>query len=516
MKLNNAIIINQLEGGSLRYYLFTSKSKVSEISQYPAIVLRRDSWDDFGYKTTLDLTYYSSKDESGKSLGHVKILNKSDEVGYTEFESSEFDCLSDNYCSLGQSVDYYNNIKELNLEHVLEDIKDCAISDVVRDEFINLNGFSSSLLRSSRAEKLLYEAKIIFSSQVTVPMKSNDDFSFGYIIQLPNSRGVTNIEFDFSEHEILPYRINIIVGKNACGKSQVLSNLALKLSGMALESKGKISRKDDSYIFGDVHVISYSPFDTFKDISELNGGKVSKNNMSSGFLPYNFYGIRKLVHIDGEQEVLLKSHAEIKKELTRSYNEILRKNRRDFLTEILEICLGWSIVIGNPRKVLDKYDYLSSGQKILFKMITDFLSSVEKDDLILIDEPETYLHPQGVSNFYHCLNKLLSYTKSYCILATHSPILIQETPSKYINILSSVGSSIKCKKPSSETLGQGLNSIINEVFKVEFDDLSFFDTLQNFHKEGFSLTKLEEILGNNLDFSARSYYMSLSGVIDEE
>ncbi|NMU46807.1 hypothetical protein HKB10_00275, partial [Vibrio parahaemolyticus] len=97
---------------------------------------------------------------------------------------------------------------------------------------------------------------------------------------------------------------------------------------MALESRGEISRKDDNYIFGDVHVISYSPFDTFKDISELNGGKVSKNNMNSGLLPYNFYGIRKLVHRDGEQEVLLKSHAEIKKELTRSYNEILRKNRR--------------------------------------------------------------------------------------------------------------------------------------------------------------------------------------------
>ncbi|MBN5204386.1 AAA family ATPase [Serratia marcescens] len=500
----------------MRYYLFTSKSKVNEISQYPAIVLRRDSWDDFGYKTTLDLTYYPSKEENGKSLGHVKILNKSDNLGYTEFESSEFDYLSDSYCSLGQSADYYNNIKELKLERILEDIRDCAISDVIRDDFINLNGFSSSLLRSSRAEKLLYEAKVIFSSQITVPMKSNDDFSFSYKIKLPNSRDVTNISFNFSKQEILPYRINVIVGKNACGKSQILSNLALNLSGMALESKGEISRKDDNYIFGDVHVMSYSPFDTFKDISELNGGNVSKNNINSGLLPYNFYGIRKLVHRDGEQEVLLKSHLEIKKELTRSYNEILKKNRRDFLTKMLEICLGWNIVIGNPKKVLDKYDNLSSGQKILFKMITDFLSSIEKDDLILIDEPETYLHPQGVSNFYHCLNKLLTHTQSYCILATHSPILIQETPSKYINIMSAVGSSIKCKKPSSETLGQGLNSIINEVFKVELDDLSFFDTLQNFHREGVSLEKLEKTLGNNLDFSARSYYMSLSGVIDEE
>ena len=500
----------------VRYYLFTAKSKVSEISTYPAIVMRRDSWDDFGYKTTLELTYHPSEGEPGKSLGHVKILNKRDDSGYTQFESQEFDNLGENYCSLGQSSNYYINIKKLGLYNVLEDIRDCAISDIIRDEFINLEGFSSSLLRSSRAEKLLYEAKVIFSSQVTVPENLNDDFSFNYKIQLPNSREITSIDFNLSKHDILPYRINIIVGKNASGKSQMLSSLALNLSGMALDSEGEVSRNNNKFLFGDVHVISYSPFDTFKDLSELNGGKVSKNNINSGLLPYNFYGIRKLVTIDGKQEVLLKSHTETKKELTKSYNETLNRNRRDFLVEMLEICLGWNVITGNSKHTLDNYDSFSSGQKILFKMITDFLSSVEKDDLVLIDEPETYLHPQGVSNFYHCLNKMLSYTQSYCILATHSPILIQETPSKYINIISSVGSNVRVKKPSSETLGQGLNTIINEVFKVDFDDLSFFDTLQNFYNKGVSLQDLEQILGNSLDFSAKSYYMSLSGIGHEE
>lgn len=152
----------------MKYYIFTSKSKIKEISDYPAIVLRRDSWDDFGYKTTLNLTYYASEGESGRSLGHVKIINKNDEDGYTQFEQVEFYNLNDNFCSLGQSSEYYNNIKELGLECVLEDIRDCAMSDSIRDEFISLPAFSSSLLQSSRAEKLLNEARIIFSSQVTV------------------------------------------------------------------------------------------------------------------------------------------------------------------------------------------------------------------------------------------------------------------------------------------------------------------------------------------------------------
>lgn len=351
---------------------------------------------------------------------------------------------------------------------------------------------------------------------MTVPSRIKDDFSFHYKIQLPNSREITKVDFDFVRQEILPYRVNVLVGKNACGKSQILSSLALTLSGMGIDNQGEILKSNHRYLFGDVHVISYSPFDTFKDLSQLNGGKVSKSNINSGLLPYKFYGVRKLINIDGAQEVLLKSHKETKKELNRSYNIILKKNHRDFLSDMFKICLDWKITASNPKKVIENYNNFSSGQKILIKMITDFLSSVEKDDLVLIDEPETYLHPQGISNFYHCIKKLLSYTQSYCIMATHSPILIQETPSKYINILTEVGSNMKVKKPSTETLGQGLSSIINEVFKIDFDDLSFFDTLQAFKDKGVTLDELESILGNKLDFSAKSYFLSIKGRTNEE
>lgn len=500
----------------MKYYLFTSKSKVSDIREFPAIVLRRDSWDDFGYKTTLDLTFYPSDKENGRNLGHIKIIHSNDNTGYTHFEQEVFDGLNDEYCSLGQSLEYYQSLKELNLEFVLKDLKDCATSDTVLDSFSNLDGFRSSLLRSSRSEKILHEAKIIFSSQVTVPNNIDENNSFTYKIKLPNSSGITTILFDFVRQEILPYRINVLVGKNACGKSQLLSNLALTMSGMGIENKGEIVKPNNGYLFGDIHVISYSPFDTFKELSQLNGGKVSKNNITSGFLPYNFYGIRKIIDINGKQEVILKSHTEIKKELNKSYKNILLRNNRHCLEELFEMCLGRSLAITDPKKIIENYDYFSSGQKIIIKMITDYLSSVNKDDLVLIDEPESYLHPQGISNFYHCIRKLTSYTKSYCIIATHSPIIIQETPSKYINILTEVGSQIKVKKPQSETLGQGISTIINEVFKLDYNDLNFFNTLQAFKNKGASLEELEQTLGNKLDFSAKTYFISIKEQNDEK
>lgn len=207
---------------------------------------------------------------------------------------------------------------------MLEDLHDCAINDLVRDEFSGLNGFKTSLLRSSRAEKLLKEAKVIFTNQIQFK-KNNNDLSFKYQTQLHNSRDSTSLSFDFKEHEILPFRINVLVGNNASGKSQILSNLALTLSGMEIVKHGKIEKTIEDSVFGDIHVVSYSPFDTFKDLSQLNDGKLSKNSIKSGFLPYNFYGIRKLANIEGKSEVLLKSHAEITKELKRDMKQFYPK-----------------------------------------------------------------------------------------------------------------------------------------------------------------------------------------------
>jgi predicted ATPase len=492
----------------MNYYLFIKGSTLNDIKEYPAVVLRRDSWDDFGYKTTVELTYYSSAEANKVVLGHTKILHISDSEGYTEFDDSEFLSLSDEYCSLGQSVEYYKSIKDLGLNSLLIDLKDCATNDTVYERFFELMGFRSSLLRSSRAEKLLKEAKVIFTDKIDIK-NTKDDFSFNYQTQLINSNHATSVNFNFEEHNILPFRINVLVGNNASGKSQILSNLALTLSGMEIEKQGKVEKQAEDYFFGDIHVVSYSPFDTFKDISQLNNGKFSKSSIKSGMLPYNFYGIRKLVSIDGKNEVLLKSHTEISKEIRTGYNKIHVQNRRDVYLNVLKQCLGWSVVKNDPKSVIDNFNSYSSGQKILVKMITDLLSSVKEDDLILIDEPESYLHPQGVSNFYHCIVKILKETKSFCIMATHSPIIVQETPSKYINILTKVGSNIKAKRPVSETLGQGLSSIINEVFKVDYDDLSFFETLQAFKEIGLSIDELEAVLGNKLDFSARSYFLSL-------
>jgi predicted ATP-dependent endonuclease of OLD family len=54
---------------------------------------------------------------------------------------------------------------------------------------------------------------------------------------------------------------------------------------------------------------------------------------------------------------------------------------------------------------------------------------------LLFDEPETHLHPSIIFKLINTLNKLLDDYDSYLIIATHSPIVIQQIPSKKVMIL---------------------------------------------------------------------------------
>lgn len=56
------------------------------------------------------------------------------------------------------------------------------------------------------------------------------------------------------------------------------------------------------------------------------------------------------------------------------------------------------------------------------------------NSLLLFDEPETHLHPNMIFKLVKSLYKILETEESYAIIATHSPIIIQQVPSKNILI----------------------------------------------------------------------------------
>ena len=107
---------------------------------------------------------------------------------------------------------------------------------------------------------------------------------------------------------------------------------------------------------------------------------------------------------------------------------------------------------------------LSSGQKIYSYMIPAIIAELEEESLLVLDEPELYLHPELEVGLMNMLQYILKETKSYAIIATHSAILAREVESKAINILRKNKGNTESNIASVETYGESLDIIISEVF----------------------------------------------------
>ena len=52
---------------------------------------------------------------------------------------------------------------------------------------------------------------------------------------------------------------------------------------------------------------------------------------------------------------------------------------------------------------------------------------------LLFDEPELHLHQNATANTMRMFYRLLEEFNSYAIIATHSPLIIQEIPSNILD-----------------------------------------------------------------------------------
>jgi len=107
---------------------------------------------------------------------------------------------------------------------------------------------------------------------------------------------------------------------------------------------------------------------------------------------------------------------------------------------------------------------LSSGQAILLYIISGIISNIRYDTLLLFDEPETHLHPNAISQLMNVIYDLVNEFKSYCIITTHSPLVIQEILSKNVYILEKNENTPVIRKIGFESFGENLTVLTEEVF----------------------------------------------------
>ena len=137
---------------------------------------------------------------------------------------------------------------------------------------------------------------------------------------------------------------------------------------------------------------------------------------------------------------------------------------------------------------------LSSGQNIILYMVTEILSHIRFDSLILYDEPETHLHPNAISTLMNTLFDLVKRFQSFCVIATHSPLIIQEIPSRNIFVIEREDNSASIRGLERESLGENLTVITQDIFGNAEVAKHFVTTIQDLITKGKTYSQIIELL----------------------
>lgn len=142
----------------------------------------------------------------------------------------------------------------------------------------------------------------------------------------------------------------------------------------------------------------------------------------------------------------------------------------------------------------------SSGELSMFFRFFRLIDSICDGSIVLIDEPETHLHPRWIQKYIKILNDIFGEYHCHFIIATHSPLIVSDVASECIVGLKQNNNIIEQYRVLEQTLGIGYREILNEVFRID-------DVYSEYTKE--LNEKIVDLLGKGKVSAAKELYSKL-------
>ncbi|WP_345947707.1 AAA family ATPase [Mucilaginibacter sp. PAMB04274] len=464
------------------------------------------NWNDFSVVSGFTLSFYDISNYKVQ-IGYVKIVFREELKTWIHMED-QFFSLSEDFCSLSGHDDYYFNLKNQFGDHgmisVLYALQDAAYFADICDRFENNSGFTHSLIRENAAERMLRELRPKLQG-----LDLSEAHSFSYRFQPAYSESPVKVDFNFNDADPLPNRIFAVIGKNGTGKTQLMTKLPVSLArGDANEFYNKLPS------FTRIIAVSYSVFDTFK---------VPKKDAAFNYV---FCGLKdEEGDMRSSRGLVLSFHNNWKKiddmRRTRRWREVL-KNFIDpeivntFVIRSEQPSKDFEVSLDGFHSIRNK---LSSGQSILLYIITQIVANIRVDSLILYDEPETHLHPNAIVELMNTIYELVNEFESYCLIATHSPLVIRELFSKNVFILNRDGNTPSVRRIGIESFGENLGVLSDEVFGDRGMPKQYKKIIEELIRKGNSFDQIVSMLEFDevpLSLNARIYISNLLRRNNEE
>jgi predicted ATPase len=506
----------------MQFYVEPTDVSVSIAHPKESIKLVAATWNDwFTYRTLFSATY---KDTQGfsHSIGTIKIAKRghaySDSVAGATPLPPQFSELSAEFISIVQDEDFYAKLHAhvplTQVKPVLRALRDGAMDIAHFESFLREEFMSSSLLR--------------FVSPVTVRTSypryinggGNVAYSFSYVARLGEDWTLdpVKLNFEVEPESTPPTNVHVIIGRNGAGKTTLLSDMAKSiLARDYIEDVGHFNLQDGrlGHDFANLVYVSFSAFDSstmpVEDIP------------SADSTPYSYIGLQEDAEVVGEH-----GKEKIRRNLSpdgiaarfavaaqniannkdpSSWLRALRvlesdPNFRDHQIASLADAGRRASVYSDAMRLWEST--LSSGHKIVLLAITRLVEAAQERTLVLIDEPEAHLHPPLLSAFTRALSELMQEKNSVTILATHSPVVLQEVPRKCVYTISRIGDQRVASRPDRETFGENVGTLTHAVFGLEVEDSGFLKLLVDKALQLHSYERVLAEFNDELGFEARA------------
>lgn len=483
-----------------------------------AVYLIHDSWDDYGFRTMFGVTVFDEKG-SQHDLPRFKIgfTGQTTSVDTYTFFTEPLSELPEGFFSLCGSVDFYKKLysdfsKEWRAEF-LRALKDLVrypeLLDSVRSESV----VQTSLLRSVRIDEVKDQFASVLRGEVLL-----SDFDFGFELPPSDKFAGFDLQFEVKANSMPSTNMHALIGRNGVGKTTYLNAMVKAVSPHVQTDASFYSttpmfgrqKMDPGNYFGSLISVAFSAFDPFDQPPPDEGQGDS--------LRYSYIGLTDHLqdrststgkHLKTDEML----HQEFAESLAICFSDMDRKNRWKQAVKTLEsdenfaemrlLELAECSAADLRGAALQRISKMSSGHTIVILSMTLLVARVDEKTLVLFDEPESHLQPPLLSALMRSLAQLLRARNAVAIIATHSPVVLQEIPKSCVwKVFRSKLASEKTR-PEIETFGENVGTLTRDVFRLDVAKSGFHMVLVDLVKAGGSYEQILERLGGSLGYEGR-------------
>jgi ABC-type branched-subunit amino acid transport system ATPase component len=475
-----------------------------------------DDWNDYSYFTAYGILYVDAKGQH-INLGGTKIGFYGQQERERKLKIGDnFDQIYEDHFSVGYNDDYYDGLNKLDAnirDKILFGLNDIAKIPSILERVVYEDVFKISFLRGLSLQTIEGQfTRMAMGGARLTP------FHFNFVTPSNITNKSITISFNVYPLSLPPTNIHVLIGRNGAGKTSMINNMinCLMEKGPKNELGSFIFEKDNTEEierFSNLVCITFSAFDEFEHPIEQKDKSLGIN--------YSYIGL-KSVQDDGATNDLIDLST-----LTNEFIKSISNCKTTFRTSrwkeaILTLYSDPNFKYENIAELIeiknvdelnsaakDLFKKLSSGHKIVLLTITRLVEKLEERSLVLIDEPESHLHPPLLSSFMRALSELMIDRNAVSIIATHSPVILQEVPKSCVWKLRRVDTELTAERLQIESFGENVGVLTQEVFGLEVTDSGFHKILKHLVNSNHTYDSALKAMDYQIGLEARAILRGL-------